>query len=340
MIEQVSYLKAPIFVWWDITYRCNFRCKQCYSSSGLPLPDELTFEEVCSVLDELAEMEVFYVYFLGGEPFMRRDFLDILRHCADLELTSVINTNGWFVDEGLAQTLKGIGVQHVRVSVDGATAETHDAIRMPGSFERVIRALRVLKEVGIDTGLTATLMRDNMHEANAIIDVARRCGVDEMQMVQLCATGRGASAEGVPPDKLPEIRRAMEAKIQECSDELSVFVTEGISPNRYLDEVMSRQLVPGIVGCIAGRTSVCITADGKVTPCLLDRRATRVLGDLRQTSFRYIWEEAPEMRELRAVDPSCMGCDYVGICLRECPLESPIPDAVRTWYSERCQQAA
>lgn len=87
--QHIRYLSAPIFVWWDITKVCNFKCKQCYSNAGRKERRELNTSEVFDILEQLALARVFYIYFLGGEPLLRKDFLGILSKCQELGIVSV-----------------------------------------------------------------------------------------------------------------------------------------------------------------------------------------------------------------------------------------------------------
>ncbi len=68
-------LAAPICLTWELTYGCNLACTHCLSSSGRRDPRELTTGEATALIDEIAEMQIFYINIGGGEPMIRRDFL-------------------------------------------------------------------------------------------------------------------------------------------------------------------------------------------------------------------------------------------------------------------------
>ena len=95
-------LTAPVNVTWEITSRCNLRCRHCLSADLMNECDrELDFEECCRFIDSLDRMEVFQVNFGGGEPFLREDFLDILDYAHGKQITTCVSTNGTLVDEAL-----------------------------------------------------------------------------------------------------------------------------------------------------------------------------------------------------------------------------------------------
>jgi len=319
MDKIVTYLRAPLFVWWDITYQCNLRCKHCYSNSGLPANNELATDEVRKIIDQLVEMKVFYIYFLGGEPFIRKDFLEIADHCRELGMSVMVNTNGWFIDYDLARKIKKVGIHHIRVSIDGATAATHDRIRgVKGSFQKALSAIEALKKVEVPViGISPTVMKENFSEAPLIIDLAFKHGVSEIQLVQLCSTGRGKQVKSISIEQLKHLRRTVAKKKEEYFNRLEVGATPGI-----LEECLSCTLKQGnrptMIGCLAGRGALNISPEGLTMPCLLDRK---VIGNLRQISFKEIWEKAPEILKRRIVKGVCLTCEYQDICSRECPVE-------------------
>jgi len=334
------YLSAPIFVWWDITALCNLKCKQCYSSSGKPLPDELSLPEVCAVLDQLAQMKVFYVYFLGGEPFLRKDFLTILEYCRSIGLEVMINTNGWYITDQVARELAMLDVRRVRVSIDGASSQTHDAIRgVRGSFDRAINAVNRLKSAGVTVvGITPTMMHENVQEARMLIDLAYELNVDEIQLVQVCAVGRGRGVAPLDINDIDDLRNVIATKSSKIGKRILITGSEGVWERPFSDCVMSGRVFPEIMGCGAGRTCLAISPNGKVRACLLYQR---IVGDLRDQDFRHIWEakDNHNLRRLRQVKDSCDDCSYASVCSGPCPMQELISPEQRECFVKRNAEA-
>ena len=122
-------LRAPVNVTWEITEACNLDCAHCLSAElRAERRGELDFEQCRALLDELARMQVFQINFGGGEPFLRDDFLDILRYAHGLGITTCVSTNGTVLDDALVDALLEIGAEHpaapvyLQVSLDGAQA--------------------------------------------------------------------------------------------------------------------------------------------------------------------------------------------------------------------------
>src|SRR6476619_2077622 len=99
LVQQLKGgLDAPICLTWELTYACNLQCVHCLSSSGRRDPRELTTAESKRVLDELRELQVFYINIGGGEPMVRRDFFDIVEHSIGNGIGVKFSTNGAFID--------------------------------------------------------------------------------------------------------------------------------------------------------------------------------------------------------------------------------------------------
>ena len=326
------HLSSPTFVWWDITSTCNLRCRHCYSNSGASLHDELTTEEVKHILDQLAIMNVFYVYILGGEPFLRKDFMDILGYCRSLNIEVMVSSNGWFITADLACTLARLGIRHVRVSIDGATAKTHDAIRgVNGSFDRAVAAVRNLKRAGVPVvGISPTLMKENVHEAEMLIELAHDLQVDELQFVQVCAVGR-AKQISVLDSSAIDAEGSDRRKSAELVQDLLITGSEGIWEKPFARCVMEGRMVPHIMGCGAGRTCLAISPNGRVRACLLFQYE---IGDLRDHDLQEIWLGAghPKIQWLRSIKEGCEGCRYAAVCSGPCPMQQIITPEQRACY--------
>jgi len=330
MKKMARFLKAPIFVWWDITKKCNFKCKHCYSDSGKEALNELSFQEVTNIVDQLIDAEVFYIYFLGGEPLIRKDIFDILSYCSENGMVTMMSTNGWFVNPVVAKQLKATGIHHVRVSLDGATVEVHDSIRgVSGSFDQALKALEFLREAGIPTvGISPTLLPDNLHQIGEIIDLAVQKEVSEIQIVQLCATGRGEHILSLNSRQLEYAQKEVEKRIPVYSN-TNISATEGILDKQCRFCIQKKEAIPSIIGCVGGRSCAAIDAEGCVFPCILHREEA---GNLRLQSFQDIWNYSPLFLEMREIKESCIECIFSEVCVRECSLERKISEDDRARF--------
>lgn len=332
----VKYLSAPIFVWWNITYACNLRCRQCYSNSGKPHPDELSTKEAKDLILELAKMKVFYIYFLGGEPLMRKDIFELAEYAHKCGVSTMMSTNGWFITPEIADCLEKTGLMHVRVSLDGVTARTHDSIRgVKGSFDKAVKAVRLLRKTNIPrVGISPTVLSENVNEMSALIDLGLELGVDEMQLVQLCARGRGAQAQAANITQLTELRDIFVEHKDRLAGKLDLTATEGISLEETLDTEDCSSL-PDFWGCPAGRTCLAVEAEGTVQPCILYKKSA---GNIRKTNLANIWEKSSLFYQLRTPSKECVGCRYIEVCSGECPIDSCVDRVFRRSFAMECLQ--
>src|SRR6195952_879812 len=142
LVEQLKTgLDAPICLTWELTYACNLQCVHCLSSSGRRDPRELTTAEAKLVLDELHDLQVFYINIGGGEPMVRRDFFEILEYSIAKGIGVKFSTNGAFIDEDKARRLAGMDYLDIQISLDGLDAATNDPIRGEGSYAMARRAM-------------------------------------------------------------------------------------------------------------------------------------------------------------------------------------------------------
>ena len=238
----------------------------------------------------------------------------------------MLSTNGWFVTPRVATRLKKAGFTHVRVSIDGASAKTHDYIRgVKGSFAKAINAVKILKNAEIPrVGISPTIFSDNVHEVAEIIELGARLGVDEMQLVQLCRTGRGIQVQTMDTDQLLKVRQVFEYYRKKLIGKLSLTATEGLE-NDYFELAVSNAL-PDFWGCAAGRTCLAIKAEGTVQPCILYGVSA---GNIRKTSLKDIWLNSSLFKKIRTVRESCQDCDFSEVCSGECPIECCLDNLYR-----------
>ena len=117
-------LDAPICLTWELTYACNLQCIHCLSSSGRRDPRELDTDQVKNVLDQLRDLQVFYINIGGGEPMIRKDFFEILEHAERNNIGVKFSTNGTYITAENAQRLAAMNYLDIQISIDGADAAT------------------------------------------------------------------------------------------------------------------------------------------------------------------------------------------------------------------------
>ncbi len=191
-IKKPMSLYAPFFVVWDFTHKCNLSCKHCYSNSGAVQEEELSTPQALAVVDQLADAGVTALAFSGGEPLTRKDFFQVARHAADRGLYVSVASNGTLLTKENVQKLKQAKVNYLDVSIDGATAKTHDEFRgVPGTFDKAVAGLKNCVEADLCVCIATTVGKNNMTELPAIIDLAEEIHAERFTYFNFIPTGRG-----------------------------------------------------------------------------------------------------------------------------------------------------
>ena len=157
LVDQLKGgLDAPICLTWELTYACNLECVHCLSSSGRRDPRELTTAEAKAVLDELHELQVFYINIGGGEPMIRRDFFELVEYSISKGIGVKFSTNGAFIDADKARRLAAMDYLDIQISLDG-TDRRHQRRRPrrglvrhrdPGDGSPPRRRIRAVQDLG------------------------------------------------------------------------------------------------------------------------------------------------------------------------------------------------
>ena len=146
---------------WEITLACCFSCRYCGSKGGKARENELTTQECLRVAEQLSDLGCQRVSLIGGEVFMRPDWLAIVRALTERQIRVSVITNGYLFPRGMITRLKEAGVESVAVSLDGLE-EIHDRYRQSGSYRRADSAIDVLSGSGIPVSVITTLHSGNV----------------------------------------------------------------------------------------------------------------------------------------------------------------------------------
>jgi MoaA/NifB/PqqE/SkfB family radical SAM enzyme len=170
-----SGMRRPV-VFWNLTDRCNLSCTHCYSSSGPGCGSggELTTSEAFAFIDDLAASEVPLIIFTGGEPLIRPDIWELAEYSRENGIRTALSTNGTLITDEVGKKIRRSGIGYAGISLDGATAATHDRFRnTPGAFDQAVAAFACCRKEGVRCGVRVTLTKENQNELGALVDLAR-----------------------------------------------------------------------------------------------------------------------------------------------------------------------
>ncbi|MCK5005496.1 MAG: radical SAM protein [Candidatus Aminicenantes bacterium] len=159
----------------DLTYRCNNKCRHCWlwlDKDSSEIKKELNFAQWKNIFDDARKMGTREWVISGGEPMLHPDFPEIFDYLTSSSMTYTLNTNGTMITPEIARMMKRNGSK--MVALYGADPEVHDMItRYPGSFEQAMRGFELLKEHGAGFTVQVVPMKDNYHQLDKMIDLAK-----------------------------------------------------------------------------------------------------------------------------------------------------------------------
>jgi MoaA/NifB/PqqE/SkfB family radical SAM enzyme len=297
------------------TYRCNNACFMC----DLPKPQlyeargerEFTTAELKGVIDDMAAIGIAGLTLTGGEATIRHDCFELLAHARRRGLFVHLNTNGYnlLARPGRIDELLASGIDAMNISVDGATAETHNRLRNAVlGFERIEKATELIlarRRHGKPTlTYTFVLGPDNCTEVPAFVEMARRRGVNSVSFIPLTSCYSGAHAPS--PYQVEamdaavcwlraEKKRADEAEFIDNSDAyLSLF------PQAF-------RATASPLRCYVGYHNVMVDCYGNVYPCVLHYELGRAIANVQDIPLRELWytDEYQRRREMLSTCTDC-----------------------------------
>lgn len=178
-----------------ITEKCQLRCGHCYMGDRLERGLTLNFDRASQIMERCRTLGGEYITFLGGEPTLHPDLPELVDRAVDLGFRQVmINSNGL-----LEKTIDRIApskLHYISFSVDGASPETHDAIRGEGTYRKTIACIRQTVDAGYSVRIICTISQRNIHEATDLLNLADEIGIGMVNFHVFSEEGRGiANAE-------------------------------------------------------------------------------------------------------------------------------------------------
>lgn len=332
LVDQLHRgLDAPICLTWELTYACNLACVHCLSSSGRRDPRELDTAEAKAIVDELRDLQVFYVNIGGGEPLVRRDFFEILEYSVSNHVGVKFSTNGYLLDGDKCRRLAELDNVDIQLSLDGADAATNDPVRGDGSYAAVRRAMDELGRAGFEGfKISVVATRHNAAQMDAFERLAADHGA-ELRVTRLRPSGRGA-------DTYHDLRLTRPQQVDLYHWLLArphVLTGDSFFHLSALGEPL-----PGLNLCGAGRVVCLIDPVGDVYACPFVIHDQFRAGNVRdEGGFAHVWRESELFRSLREPQNpgACASCGSFDACGGGCmatkfftgvPLDGPDPDCV------------
>jgi len=309
---------------WEVTRSCNLACVHCRAAArDEPYEGELSTEECFALLDDIASFARPVIILTGGEPLLRDDIFDIAEYGTGKGLRMVMAPNGTLVDVEVARRLKQAGIARISLSLDGASAATHDSFRqVDGAFDAVMEAARAAREAGLEFQINPTVTSANVDEMPAILDLAVDIGASAFHIFMLVPTGRAKDLEDgmIGAERSEQFLRWLHDEIEKrsiaikatCAPHFYRIARQAGTESSTLDQ--GGGLDRTTRGCLGGIAFCFISHVGDVYPCgylELD------CGNVRERGIEDIWLHAEpflKLRDFSNYSGRCGTCKYVRVC--------------------------
>jgi radical SAM protein with 4Fe4S-binding SPASM domain len=288
IVERNFSKASPMSALFELTFVCNHACSFCYNCpTG---QKEMSTVEVIDALRKIADFNVLYLTLTGGEPLVRRDFFEIARAARDLGFALRIYSNAFLIDQAMAKRIREVAnPMEMEISIHGAKPATHEQLTcVPGSFQKVVNAVRYLRAEGVKVILKCPITRDNQEEVLDLYRLSEELGAFIIFDPVITPRDDG--------DKDP-------LSLMATDEFLARYWTDDAYAGARKEKVpMARCDGPGEAVCGTGRSSFAIDPYGNIYPCVQWRRKVANIKDI--ASLKEIWWTSPVLLEVRktAVD--------------------------------------
>lgn len=287
----------------DLTNHCNERCIHCYHPfDQYDYSKEMSFEDVCQLVDRLEELGVFSLVLSGGEALLRKDIFDIMEYISNKGMMITLFTNGVLLTEETVQKLHQYRIKLVSISLYADIPEVHDKITaIKGSFERTLEGINRLKEHGIPFELKCVVLAENADRIEQIREFGKKINYGKESKLDFSLCGK------LDGDCSVYDHRVSNEVIKK------IFTSD---PDRYIGSRELLQRSPKQHPCGAGRYGLYCSADGNIYPCVSFRLFLcnyRELDNIHTNNVLQRWLNT------RISDFSeCFKHDYCNYCVEQC----------------------
>lgn len=312
----------PVSIW-ELTLKCNLKCKHCVSSAGPPRANELSTQEALDLCRDLSDLGFKAICLMGGEIFLRKDWDIIVKEIKDLGMNASIVTNGFCDKDKIIPRLVRLNIDCIGFSIDG-TPETHDNIRgVKGSFNRAIEFMHESKKAGLSTYVITTVHKLNFYDVPKMAYFLLEEEKVDWQIQEASPMGRFSKKRILSKEENYYLG-AYIAFLQQKYSRDKVYGSHSLGFNSNF--IPNLSLSSDWNGCPAGKKILGIKSNGDIIGCLM-LPDDFIEGNIREKNIKDIWRD-PEAfsynRQFKKekLGDNCKNCIYGQQCKGGCTTRS------------------
>ncbi|WP_303871939.1 radical SAM protein [Acetobacterium wieringae] len=306
-LEHWNKINHPFNGGFEITSKCNFNCVHCYLK-GMKSSTDLTTDEIKQIIDKMYYRGVLFLYFTGGEIFLRKDFIEIYKYAKNKGFILSLLTNGSLLNKQLIETFRLLPPALVSISIYGANEKTYnDVTKSAGQFDKVINNLRLLRRNNINFEIKFIAMKENYREFKEIESLAQELNVKFSFTFELFPTLKG-DIEVLEHSINTEDIINLEKNIEIATTVWSLNICD-TNPLEKLENVP-------LYTCSIGKSNFVIDSEGFLNPC---NKIRINKFNLKVCGFDDGWNDFSTYSSIQASkDYKCRSCKNISIC-NPCP---------------------
>src|SRR5579863_6277413 len=234
-INTTDFNERPFIAIWEVTQACDLACVHCRASAQPDRnPLELTTDEGKDLIDQIAALQVPVFVLTGGDPIKRPDLFELIAHARRVGVRVSLTPSATpLLTREIVFRLKEAGLARMAVSMDGASAETHDAFRgLSGSFARTLDAVRWANDAGLPAQINTTFSRRNIGELHALVALMEQLKITLWSVFFLVPTGRGKLNDLLSAEEFEQVFARLHALSKTAT--FDIKTTEAQHYRRYL----------------------------------------------------------------------------------------------------------
>ena len=322
--QMALFPKKLSSVVWELTLKCNARCRHCGSSAGTARNNELTLDESIRICDQLIELKCERINLMGGELFLNPNWKNIASYLSKNGVSVSVITNGILLNEENLSFLKEINTETIGISIDGGLAQTHDNIRqVRGLFDKIFQNITNISKTGIPVVAITTLTKKNILELNILKEKLLNSDFRGWQLQIAAPTGRMAEDSLLSREEY-YIAGLFAAKNILSVPQSKLQITAMHDFGYYSKVILLGKGLFSWTGCPAGKRVLGIRSDGKVHGCLSMQNDEFAERDLRKETLKEIFYSKDfcswnrRFNRYKKLSGFCKKCEYGLVCLGGC----------------------
>jgi len=350
-ISGLTNLKFPLRVRILLTLRCNMNCIYCYLRSGKiyrqKSKDELTFDQIKKIIDEMVQNNAYILDLSGGEPFLRNDAIDIIKYASDRIPFIYILTNGSFLAnidfvKSLSKTIKNKAVI-IQISLDSSDPESSKRVKDALTFQKVLQGIKNATQNNLLVNVNTVVTKSNFHDLDKIVTLSHKLGVKShtfSEFIPVTCTKETIKEYLCSPAEYYRLQNEIVPRLQKKYPDM-LIIGKIIEPEFWDDIRKKTPKSPTYGSCAAFTTDLTIGPDGRVLPCAWFAAFPKFYGpDVTNSSIKEIWENNTFVKKFRniKIKGKCEKCEFNQLCYKGCFAlkysiykKLDIPD-LKCWY--------